>query len=101
MMAFTVDLSYFRRPTRPGRQQMSEKEACEKSCKLGSEKNRSRVDSLRFWGPFRGPVSHVFSRKTVFFSGGLFFFDFYLFFGRGRRQGQGQGLSRLHSDSAI
>ena len=60
MMVFIIDLSYFRRPGRPGRQQMSEKEARGNSCMFGSEKSRSRDDSLRFWSPFRGPVSHVF-----------------------------------------
>ena len=60
MMVFIIDLSYFRRPGRPRRQQMSEKKACENSCIFGTEKNRSRDDFLRFWGPFRGPVSHVF-----------------------------------------
>ena len=38
MMVFTIDLSYFRRPDRPGKQQMSEKKACENSCISGSEK---------------------------------------------------------------
>ena len=38
MIVFRRDLSYFRRPGRHGRQQMSEKEACGNSCIFGSEK---------------------------------------------------------------
>ena len=51
-------------------------------------KNRFRDDALRFWRPFRGPVSHVFWRKTCFL-GGLLFLRFWCVFWQGPAAGAG------------
>ena len=56
-------------------------------------KNRSRGDSLRFWGSFRGPVSHFLLKKNCF-SGWPIFLRFDVFCGR-EGPAQGQGSSKL------
>jgi hypothetical protein len=73
---------------------MSEKEACGNSCIFGREKTCPGTIFCDFGVHFEVQFRMFFEEKLVF-GVAYFFFDFDVFFGRGRRQGVGPSRPQI------